>query len=351
MKILKCDTENGEMKVVPENLEDLWYLSLLISAGDKVEGKSFRRFKTAGEGDRADSGEKKPVRLEISVSAVEFAEASNKLRVTGKINWGEPAELVQVASFHTIDIEEGHPVTIRKNIGEYEREILTEAKKSSHAAKVAVLAIDDRKASYSKITSSGIRHVTEIDSGATKRDPSGFENSKKEFFGECFQLLRNTEAETIIIAGPGYAKDELAKYLKEKDPKLFARVRLEHASTAERNAPSELMKRGALERISLDARVATEFDLLERLKKSVAVSDGLACYGPKEVKEASEKSAISELLVLDKLARKDEETSKIMRHTRQSGARITIFNSEDEAGAEFSTYGIAAILRFKLHYP
>ena len=350
MKLIFIDKEAGELKVEPKNLEDLWYLSMLVREGDIAEGRSFRRFKTENEGERAKSGEKKPVRIAIKVTAVEFAEAANKLRLTGKILSGEPAELVQVGSFHTIDVEPNHPIKITKKITAYDLEILDEAKKSAVSVKAAILAIDERKATFSVVSKSGIRHIAEIESGASKRNLSSFDNSKKEFFGELYNMLANSDFEIIIVAGPGFAKDEFAKYLQNKDAKMHSKLRLEHSSTAERNAAAELLKRGALERVLDAQRVSGEFAMLEKLKLSLAKDDGMAVYGISEVEDASQKMAIGTLMVIDELARNNKRAGGIMSRARTAKVPIIIFNSADEAGMEFKTFQIAALLRYRMKF-
>jgi protein pelota len=190
----------------------------------------------------------------------------------------------------------------------------------------------------------------EIESGASKRDPKGFDESKKAFFFELYKLLSESECEALIVAGPGFAKDEFAKYIKEKDSKLFLKIRLEHASTAERNAASELLKRGAISRIMESQKMQDEFDALEQLKISVAKDDGFSVYGPAEVAKAIGASAVSTLMVLDEIARKDEPVQAMIQKTRNAGGKIIIFNSADEAGAEFRNFGIAAMLRYKTKY-
>jgi len=241
-------------------------------------------------------------------------------------------------------------VTISKEITAFDREMIDEAKKSARAIKAAILALDDRKATFSVISNSGIKHKAEIESGASKRDLKGFDEAKKGFFFELYTLLSQAEAEALIVAGPGFAKDEFAKYVKEKDGKLFSKIRIEHSSTAERNAASELLKRGAISRLMESQKMQDEFDALEGLKKSVAKDDGYACYGPAEVAKAVESGAVSALFVLDEIARKDQQSQKLIRAVRNAGGKIIIFNSQDEAGAEFKSFGIAATLRYKTNY-
>ena len=350
MRVMHFDEAEGSLKAEARNLEDLWYLSMIITPGAKVAGRSFRRFATAAEGERAKSGEKKPIHAVISAEQVEFSESANRLRVTGKIISGEPAEFVQAGAYHTLDVEVGSVITVSKQMTAFDREMVDEARKSAKAIKAAILALDDRKATFSVITNSGIKHKMEIESGASKRDLKGFDEAKKGFFFELYTLLSQSECEALIVAGPGFAKDDFAKYVKERDGKLFSKIRIEHANTAERNAASELLKRGAISRIMESQKMQEEFDVLEALKKSVARDDGYSVYGPKEVEKAVESGAVSELLVLDEVARKDAKAQKMIRTVRSSGGKIVIFNSQDDAGAEFRNFGIAARLRYKTNY-
>jgi protein pelota len=350
MRIIKFDVEDGLLKVEARNLEDLWYLSTIITPGSKVAGRSFRRFATAGEGDRAKSGEKKPIHVVIDTEQVEFSESANRLRITGRIESGEPEEFVQAGAYHTLDVEVGSVVTITKKITEYDRQMIDEAKKSAKAIRAAILALDERKATFSVITNSGIRHKMEIESGASKRDLKGFDEARKAFFFDLYKLLSESECEVLIVAGPGFAKDEFAKYVKEKDPKLFSKIRIEHSSTAERNAASELLKRGAISRVMDSQKLQDEFDALEGLKISVAKEDGYSCYGVEQVRKALDASAVSTLMVLDEVARKDERVQKMMQDARNVGAKIIVFNSGDEAGAEFRNFSIAAMLRYRANY-
>ena len=179
---------------------------------------------------------------------------------------------------------------------------------------------------------------------------NGSVNSNLKLNPEQTRAVEHGEGPLLIVAGPGFAKDDFAKYVKERDGKLFSKIRIEHASTAERNAASELLKRGAISRIMESQKMQEEFDVLEALKKSVARDDGYSVYGPKEVEKAVESGAVSELLVLDEVARKDAKAQKMIRTVRSSGGKIVIFNSQDDAGAEFRNFGIAARLRYKTNY-
>ena len=79
MKLGKQDPKEGEIRLTPENTEDLWHIERLLSPGDRVIARTWRRFKATED----DAGEKKAVTMKLGVEKVEFSPHANRLRVTG----------------------------------------------------------------------------------------------------------------------------------------------------------------------------------------------------------------------------------------------------------------------------
>jgi protein pelota len=87
VKVIFKDQKSGEIKLVPENLDDIWHLYNIIEAGDLVRAVTFR----TSEDEKADKlrakkAEKKKMKLGIRVEKVTFHEFSNRLRVQGVID-------------------------------------------------------------------------------------------------------------------------------------------------------------------------------------------------------------------------------------------------------------------------
>ncbi|MGB9576881.1 MAG: mRNA surveillance protein pelota [Candidatus Micrarchaeia archaeon] len=349
MKIIRFDRKEGVIKVEPQSVEDLWYLAKIIGEGDFVEGRSFRRFKPEGA-TQASSGEKKPVRVEVRVEKTEFAEQANKLRVTGKIVAGEPEEYCPHGDYHTLEVEPRQTITVKKKFGAYEEALLDEAMKQSQHVKALIIAMDEEKAVSAQLRTTGIKFGAEYYCHANKRDPSSFEEKQKHFFSEIAAALKEAGQDShLVVAGPGFTKDAFKKYLTEKNPALAKKILWEHADSAERTAVYSLLKQGTLEKLLGEQKLQTEFAALEKLKASIGRGDGLSVYGLSETREAAASGAVAELLVLDELVRKNEEAREVMELARKNGAKILVFNSEDDAGAEFKAFKIAALLRYKTY--
>ncbi len=345
------DSNKKELQVQAEFLEDLYFLSKLIEENDSVEGMSLRRFKATDK--ESESGEKKPVKLRLKVKSAEFSEHANKLRILGTILAGEPEEFAPKGASHTLDVELNSRITITKKLSEYHLQILEDAKKSARKVEVAAIAMDDEKATFATIGSKGIKFEFEIECHASKRNLKEFDAAKLSYFGDILKQLKAKEghATAIVVAGPGFTKDEFQKFISNKDEKLARKVVFEHASTSERPAIVELLKRGVLSKVLEEQKFQEEVTLLEKFKESIAKQDGLAAYGINEVSRALEYKAIQVLMILDEALRKaDDNLTNLVESVRLNKGKIVVFNSQDDAGKEFSQFGIAALLKFKLSY-
>ncbi len=342
----------GFLKAFPQSVEDLWYLSKIISPKSTVEGHGLRRFKSGKgeEGMRPDSGEKKHVQLELMVEQVEFAESANKLRITGKILSGTPAEFVQAGEHHTLDVEPRGQIVVKKVFSAFDAELIDEARKKARHVQAVIVAIDDRHATISTLRTSGLSVLFEATNQASKREPKMFEEQKKGFYNEIATQLELLSADFFVVAGPGFAPQEFKKYLDGKFPALSKKTRVEHASTSERSAATELLKRGVLEAFLGEQKLQEEFGAFEELKASLGKEDGLSCYGLREVRDAVDAGAVSKLMLSDDVLRTKPEADGILSKAKSLGAKIIVFNSDDDAGREFAAFKIAAMLRYRTKY-
>ncbi len=347
MKIVKRDKEF--VKVCAECLEDLWALTKVVSAGDAVSGSSVRRFKTEGL-TRGSSGEKKRVTIKLRIESVEFAENASKLRFTGVIISGYPEKFVQAGEYHTLDLAVRECITIEKEFNSFEREVLAEAVKARKRVKASVAMMDEHGALVA-LVGDRVKFVCSLSNYASKRDPKGFEGARAEFYGDLAKVLVGQEADNYLVAGPGFAPQAFADWLKNKHHALAGRVLVAHASTAEKPGVFELLKTGAIERVLEDKKLSEDFTVVEEFKKRVA-KNGAACYGLDEVKQAVQARAVESIILLDSLLRRGNshavEANALLDAAKSGGAIVRLLDSSSEAGLEFESFGVGAILRYKL---
>ncbi|MCX6769661.1 MAG: mRNA surveillance protein pelota [Candidatus Micrarchaeota archaeon] len=345
MKLGKQDPKEGEIRLTPENTEDLWHIERVLGVGDRIIAKTWRRFKATED----DSGEKKSVTMKLGVEKVEFSPHANRLRVTGKIIEGTPEEFVQVGAYHTIDIEENFPVSIIKDKWmAHHMARIKQAIAETKRPKLGMLVLDENKAIYATLRGFGVAYELELENNASKRDDK-FDEKTQAFFGEILKKLQSSQVGKIIIAGPGFGKENLTKFIKQKDAKLLQKIVFEHCSYAERTGINELLKRGVVSKVAAEERSENELVLMEKFSTELRKESGLIAYGKKEVAGAVAASAVETLLVIDELLRTDKEIERIVEDAETRKVKLVVFSHESDGGRELSGYGgFAALLRFKM---
>ncbi len=350
MKIVHRNLKEGIMKLKPETLDDLWYLKSILEKGDVVGGKGYRRIRDE-EKIRPDKGERVPVHLEIDLESAEFHPHINRLRISGVVK-SAPEDLVSLGVHHTLDVQPNDVITVKKEWKNWQVDRIKEAEKTSQAPLVLIVSIEEGEADIALVRRYGVDFLVRIaKSVAGKRMEEQHEVSAREFYGSTAAKLAETAKKEgikgIIIAGPGFAKDNLFAFLKEKYPDIASISHLEGIGSGGRTGVHEVLKRGAVERVAAESMVAVETILVEKLLAELAKGSGLAAYGPAEVKKALNYGAVDKLLLSDVYLRTNKECDALIEAAKKTAGEVVITSTEHEAGEKLESLGgIAALLRF-----
>lgn len=357
----KLKKQHGIIELVPESLDDLWHLKYVIENRDLITAFTKRRIEGATDRIRPEAAEKRSIRLTIEVTGIEFHRFSNRLRVHGIIREG-----IDIGEHHTINIEAGSMLSIRKDWKSDQLERIKDAVAVSDRPRVTILTIESGEAVIGRVRQFGVDMVAQI------IKPSGKESgdSTSEFFSSVASALDQTKQENqqaIIIAGPGFIKEDFMDYLRSSKPEIAARAVLEDTVSTGMPGFLEVLRRGAVDRIVHESRIGRETELMESLMREIAI-DGKCAYGWDEVKSALDLGAIETLLIVDETLRDlranvsqqfdqkqvsdpkaEHDVDSLLRRVEHIQGRIVIFSSEFEPGQRLSALGgIAALLRFKI---
>lgn len=344
MKILHQDAKANELKLMPETLDDLWHLHNLIDDGDLVFAMTYRRGEEKADKLRPDRSDKVRMRLGLRVKKVEFQESEDVLRLLGVIEVG-PQDL---GEHHTLMTGPGDALTIIKPEWKSQHfERVKRAVASSERPSVFFVAIEDTEAVIAAAREYGIKEHATI-----TRNPGGkmYESkpNEDEYLDEVIAKLSITlKGEPLIILGPGFVKEALAKRLREKQPGIVGPISVQHTGQAGMAGINELMKQGIGGKVFDELRVTKETRLMEELFAEIA-KDGQFAYGEQEVMAAAQAGAIRTLLVLDTKVR-STSADALLRMVEDSKGEFLIVSSLHEAGRRLESLGgLAAILRYKM---
>ncbi|HYA33067.1 MAG TPA: mRNA surveillance protein pelota [Candidatus Bathyarchaeia archaeon] len=338
--LVKCE---GEIRLLPESIDDLWHLKHLVEKGDLVFALTFRKVESASDKLRPEKPERKPMRLGIRVESVEFHRFANRLRIGGVIESGQDA-----GSYHTFSIEPLRDVSIIKRWRRDEIDRIEKAMQESNRPEIAIVTIESGLAQIGVLRQYGVEEVASIAQSTGKRN----EGSQAEFFARIYDQLLSSGAQNYIVAGPGFIKDDFVRFATEKDATFRSRLTVENTTSVGISGFQEVLRRGAVDRLIKDAHLAREARLIDALLQEIAIN-GKAAYGMAEVVKALEWGAVDTLLIADETLRGEREKGTaiddLLTAVTESDGHVVVFSTDFEPGKRLEKLGgIAALLRFKL---
>ena len=345
MRILKVDQRNAFFEVVPENTEDLWHLEKVLEKGDVVSGSSTRKIKGKTEGEKA---EKREIFVEVRAESVEFHRFSGQLRVNGLVVGGKPEEYVELKSFHALEVEAGKKVSVRKQaLKKWQVERLEQAKKAGAREKLLLIVLDDEAADLALVKDYGFEEKARIFAGKEGKQYAGG-GDRGKYFEEISKKALDLKPEKVLVAGPGFTKDNFRKYLDDKRIKLPASFESTNSTGA--TGLNELLKEGKIEQVVSEIGLGRETRLVEELLTHVGKADGLAEYGFKETAQALQAGAVGKLLVAEETLFADRpKIEGLMDEAERQRVEVKIVSQAHEAGRKLlGLGGVAALLRYKL---
>ena len=346
LKVLGRDREAGLVKLRADTLDDLWHLRELVEEGDVVTALTWRTADIGRkEDDRGGKAEKRAMTLGVRVESVEFHPFSNWLRLLGPIVEG-PQDL---GSYHTIAVEPGTELTVRKLRGlrRHHEERIEEAVAATTRPLVTILSLEDNEAVVAALRQYGVQKMAEIFGHVSGKQYGSAKGAENDFFDEILMALRDYRPENapLLVVGPGFAKERFLAYAKTKEPAAIKGAALEATGQAGMAGVHEALKRGSIERVTKESRVARETLLVEKLM--TALGEGRpATYGMQEVTRACELGAADIVLVIDKLVREGPGET-LLDLARSTGAQARVVSTHHEAGQRLAALGgVAALLRY-----
>jgi protein pelota len=335
MRIVKFYAADNTLRVKLDRLEDLWAVQRITFAGDLVKAESQRRFKAS----ESDVGELKDVMIRLRVEKTELDKNASRLRVMGKIVEGRPLEYVRLNSYHTLNVAPGDTIDITKpRWPEYMLDVVKEAVSDMRKPRLGIIVADDEKAQPAYLLGYGLEFRKEIYSGLSKKmTQKDFNEQERKYFQAIADAIAGMNVDTVILAGPGFTKDDVKKYMDANGltKKLTQRLILESASNPERSGVYELIKGERVASLLEKERIRDEFLLMERFLQGLEGKSSR--YGTSNVRDAIEAYEASTILVNDS-ALGMPEIQEALALAEEKRLAIRVFNSDDEVGQQLHSF-------------
>ena len=352
MRIIEEDTKEGIVIIVPETLDDLWHLSHIIEVGDNASATTTRRIQdTSGDRTRNDRGVKKTFNLELDIKNVSFHLFTGKLRLTGIITKG-PDDLIPLGSHHTIEVKLNNQITIKKSRWpKWAIDRVNLAIDASKKLSAIIVVLEDDTATIGLMRQFGMEYYGPIKGSVSGKRILDKNRQKNiiQFYEKVIDSIEKFDSiENIIIAGPGFVKNDFFDYLKDKHDDLAKKSIVEGTGSGGRVGISEVLKKGTVEKLTSENRVAIEMMAVDNLLTQIGKNSSKIAYGPRETEKAINMGAVAQLLILDTKV-SDENMSGLMEMTENMKGEVMVISSEHDGGKQLESLGgMAAILRYEI---
>ena len=353
MKIIYENEKEGVVEVVPETLDDLWHLSHIIEVGDNASSRTTRRIQdNSGDRCRNDRGVIKTFYLGLDIKNVSFHLFTGKLRLTGVITRG-PEDLIPLGSHHTLEVKLNVPLKITKSRWpKWAIKRINQAIEASKKLSAIIVVLEDDTATLGLMRQFGIEYYGPIKghiSGKRIIDKNRQKNIIQFYEKVIESLTKFDSIQNIVIAGPGFVKNDFFDYLKDKHPDLAKISIIESTGSGGRNGIAEVLRKGTAEKLTSENRVALEMGAINNLLTEIGKNSSKIVYGVRQTKDAINLGAVSMLLILDtKVA--SEDMGDAMDMVENMKGEVMVISSEHEGGKQLESLGgMAAILRYQIN--
>ena len=352
MKIIKQDKKEGIVTLVPETLDDLWHLSHIVEVGDSVSSKTTRRIQdNTGDKLRSDRGVKKTFTLRIDVENITFHIFTGKLRLTGVITKG-PEDLIPLGSHHTVEVKLNTPITIKKEKwANWALKRLNQAIEASKKLAAIIVLLEDDTATLGLMRQFGIEYYGPIKGSVSGKRIVDKNRSKAitQFYEKVIESVNKFhDIQNIVVAGPGFVKNDFYDYIKNKHKDLADKAIIESTGSGGRVGIHEVLKKGTVEKLTVENRVASEMVAINNLLEEIGKNSSKVAYGEKETVKAINLGAVKQLLVLDS-AVAINDMGNLMDMVENMNGEVMVISSQHEGGEQLKGLGsMAAILRYEI---
>ncbi|MFA5303754.1 MAG: hypothetical protein WC393_04430 [Candidatus Nanoarchaeia archaeon] len=350
MKILKKNLKNNEITIKTESLDDLWYLSQIITPKTIINGKTYRKVEINDK-----TSERKQIFIELDVEKTEFKEFSDILKVLGKIIRSSD-DRVQKGDYHSFNISVKDEVTIIKEWSQVDYDYLTKSSKKD--SNLMLVAADYGDATIAYYHDYSIEYSTTLSEElGGKREITAYEKNKAEFIKTLLsslnELAKNRQAKSVLIGATMSLIDALKSKINEydylKNKSSFVKI-----NYSNKNGIKELINSGEAQK-SIDKTQYYEQQVIINNLMELISKSKKSTYGYKFVKEAINKGAVQDLILSTNFIKKAKEDNSfkeldsLIKLSNSSNASLSIVNSGSELGEQVDNLaGIAAILRYDL---
>eukprot|EP00112_Aurelia_sp_Birch-Aquarium-sp1_P023246 Seg685.2 transcript_id=Seg685.2/GoldUCD/mRNA.D3Y31 product="Protein pelota" protein_id=Seg685.2/GoldUCD/D3Y31 len=358
---------SGSVVLIPEEAEDMWHAYNLIAENDRLRSTTIRRV-TTQSATGSTSSSKVRTTLTIRVETIDFDTQASMLRIKGRNI--EENQYVKMGQYHTIDLELNRKFTVAKDHWDFIAiDRVENACDPRQHADLAAVVMQEGIAHVCLVTSCMTIVRAKIDVTIPRKRKGNCSQHDKgllRFYDTVIQGIQRhvnfDVVKCVLIASPGFVKDQFCEYMFNQAAKLDQKVLLDnkhkfvltHASSGFKHSLKEVLADPAIASKLSDTKATGEVKSLDAFFKMLQDEPAKAFYGFNQVSMANDAVAVETLLVTDELFRASDLATRkkyvnLVESVKDNNGEVKIFSSLHVSGEQLGMLsGVAAILRFPM---
>jgi len=214
---------------------------------------------------------------------------------------------------------------------------------------VTFLVLEDGEAVIAVLRQYGIQKLAEISTNISGKQYKLKDHGEKTFFEDVLDTLKASYTDgPLLIIGPGFTKEDFAKFAREKAPEILKNSTLQGTGQAGMTGVNEVMKKGIAGNVLENNRVNQETQIIEAFFGEIA-QNGKATYGLAEITKALKTGAVEKLLISDSKFRTDDGRN-LLQTAAEMHTETMITSTVHDAGKRLDAIGgYGAILRYQTY--
>lgn len=352
---------NGSVTVTMQDNDDMWHVFNLISKGDAVKAVTFRKIKEESKTGSIVTMKKK-LNLFLKVVKIDYEPEGPSLRISG-VSASEN-KYMQLGQHHTIELELNMNFSIyKRKWDELHMERLEVASNPEISCELAAIVMEQGLANICLITNTSAVVKAKVESHIPRKLKAAFAMDKalEKFFKLCSvaitQHLDFEKIKNLLIASPGFTKDQFLQFLENNKPPWFRKemIVLAHSSSGEKVALADTLNDPLVKEKISTSKFSQDIDAVEEFFLTLNRDPYRAVYCLKDVETATKQQAVNALFISDSTLRKHKAADRdkiiqIIKSVKEFGGTVNTLSSIHIAGERINQLsGIAALLRFPVY--
>ena len=271
---------------------------------------------------------------------------------------------MQLGQHHTMELNLNATFSIYKTCwDELHKERIEMACNPEVSCEVAAIVMEQGIAHICLVTNTSAVVKSKVESHIPRKlkGASGHDKALEKFFEKCVisisQHLNFDNIKSLLIASPGFTKDQFLTYLQTYKPGWFNpnNIILAYASIGEKIALQDTLSDPEVKQKLSNSKFSQDMESIEEFFLVLSKEPNRAVYCLKDVETSAKQQAISSLFISDSTLRKHriaerQKIIEIIKSVKENGGTVSTLSSLHVAGERLNQLsGIAALLRFPIY--